>query len=733
MEEMKKEWMARKMEANERMKDHVMELERQIDQGLRNHQAIIENLERQFEYLEKIQPKNAPAEMLRDLDQQMENKEDIADNTYYDLRGMYWWPCMRTDITTHVSDCLTCSEVKAEILKTFRLVGTLIPLDISKSLIRLARQYRLPHLELGFGLGRDPLLETIVSGSGRDTIRHYVPPSLGDVATVRTGSTLSRLTTIHTEIHLETAVNTISHEYLLEFTSEYGIPEMLHPELPGPGDRIVDFSEGKAGEEYPQCYTKPLDSLKNWNNRFFWVDECVFPTVVDWRTNASKDGMPASGTYSVEAFDSCLKSDKGEDWEPPRAPHEVPLRTLTAAWVIEMDEPATATDSSGVPSAIEKSPLDFAHEDGASDQGTTTPEVPLPEDVPVTAAPEAGQSEGAVAAEPLVARESRKRGHDGIDATTPPKSLRRDHAGLRPSGSSHGGKSLAAMQLCMASNIFVSKGAPADVSDPDPLSFADAPSHHPVNVAQSSQGVAAAGDPESENISSSAEVGSPGRVDALQQQVSREETLKAAFEEYKRQQDQLVEQRCAEIDARLDALSIDFDEELYPHMLTAIAGRRWVIGHGLRLVMMKCAESLEMRQAFADVVSAGIAKGMSEGLKHGVEHGHAQLTVESLEAYDPEAEAKFAVALQSLKDLKYPLLDQLEGLKDAPMDVIMSALYLESDTGGDAPQFIRDLRPSSSQLAIPSDGVPVSVPTVVPQGLALLLVDTATQTDLEDA
>nr|GFD62038.1 hypothetical protein [Tanacetum cinerariifolium] len=63
-----------------------------------------------------------------------------------------------------------------------------------------------------------------------------------------------------------------------------------------------------------------------------------------------------------------------------------------------------------------------------------------------------------------------------------------------------------------------------------------------------------------------------------------------------------------------------------------------------------------MRQAFADVVSAGIAKGMSEGLKHGVEHGHAQRTIESFEAYDPEAEAKFAAALQSLKDLKLPLL-----------------------------------------------------------------------------
>nr|GFD09398.1 transposase (putative), gypsy type [Tanacetum cinerariifolium] len=89
-----------------------------------------------------------------------------------------------------------------------------------------------------------------------------------------------------------------------------------------------------------------------------------------------------------------------------------------------------------------------------------------------------------------------------------------------------------------------------------------------------------------------------------------------------------------------------------------------------------------MRQAFADVVSAGVAKGMSEGLKHGVEYERSQLELESIEAYDPEAEAKFVAALQSLKDLKFSLLDQLEGLKDTPMDVIMAALYLESDTGG---------------------------------------------------
>ncbi|GJT03015.1 hypothetical protein Tco_0824184 [Tanacetum coccineum] len=207
--------------------------------------------------------------------------------------------------------------------------------------------------------------------------------------------------------------------------------------------------------------------------------------------------------------------------------------------------------------------------------------------------------------------------------------------------------------------------------------------------------------------------------------------------------------------ARLDVLSIDFDEELYPHMLTAIAGRRWVIGHGLRLDVLKCAESQELRQTFANVVSVRITKGFCDGLKYGVEQGEAKLDLAMVEGYNSEAEGKFTATMQALKDLKYPLIDELEKLKDAPMDVLMASLYLESDTGADAPQWIRDLRPSLSQLKIlvylrsdlqnpgllkeecllidanaskyePSDGVPASVPTAVPQGLAILLADVAT-------
>ncbi|GJT75473.1 hypothetical protein Tco_1042198 [Tanacetum coccineum] len=185
-------------------------------------------------------------------------------------------------------------------------------------------------------------------------------------------------------IQLDDAVSTISGEYLLEFTSEYGIPEGLHPEFPGPKDTIVDFPEGKV----------------------------VFPTVMAWRTGALKDGMPPADSYSVldvttlntrrtpiqkqpelllclvglsrryflgdDVYPTFLYDDdremdlfnlisapnpaKVKTGTRPRTAHEVPLLTATANRVIDMDTTG-ASGSSRTPSTVEKSPLDFADED----------------------------------------------------------------------------------------------------------------------------------------------------------------------------------------------------------------------------------------------------------------------------------------------------------------------------------------------------------------------------------
>nr|GEW35070.1 hypothetical protein [Tanacetum cinerariifolium] len=67
-------------------------------------------------------------------------------------------------------------------------------------------------------------------------------------------------------------------------------------------------------------------------------------------------------------------------------------------------------------------------------QETAAPEMSPPEEVPITTVPGGNQVAETVAVEPPVVRERRKKGHKGIDANAPPKSLRRDHADLRPSG-----------------------------------------------------------------------------------------------------------------------------------------------------------------------------------------------------------------------------------------------------------------------------------------------------------
>ncbi|GJR58782.1 hypothetical protein Tco_1500944 [Tanacetum coccineum] len=228
-------------------------------------------------------------------------------------------------------------------------------------------------------------------------------------------------------IQLENAVSTISQEYLLEFTSEYGIPEDLHPELPGPEDTIVDFPEGKVG-----VYTRffefanfriPIsqflfDILGYYQIHLSQLSvigaaKRVFPTVVDWRTSAPKDGMPTTNSYSaadVTVLDTrrtpiqkqpeallCLvglsrRYFLGDDVYPtflydddrdmdlfnlisapnptkvktgsrPRAAYEVPLLIVTANRVIDMEDPVATATSSETPSVMEKSPLYFLSED----------------------------------------------------------------------------------------------------------------------------------------------------------------------------------------------------------------------------------------------------------------------------------------------------------------------------------------------------------------------------------
>ncbi|GKB56080.1 hypothetical protein Tco_0912266 [Tanacetum coccineum] len=335
-------------------------------------------------------------------------------------------------------------------------------------------------------------------------------------------------------IQLEDAVSTISQEYLLEFT----IPKSLYPELPGPEEPIVEFSEGKVGV-YSKFFefenfcipisqflfdvlghyqihlsqlsvigaAKPIDSLKNWNNRFFWIDERIFPTVMEWRTNAPKDGMPPVRSYSptdvttlntrrtliqkqpeallclvglsrsyvlgdnvyptflydddreMDLFNliSAPNPTKVKTGTRPCAAHEVSLLTATTSRVIDMEDTAIESRSFRTPPALEKSPLDFADEDspqritkrgGIEDQvqDGASHEIPPAENVTTTEViREPGLEKEVAALGPPVNKRRRKRGNNEAEANASPKVLRKDHSAFRPAQNTFGGKYLASM------------------------------------------------------------------------------------------------------------------------------------------------------------------------------------------------------------------------------------------------------------------------------------------------
>nr|GEU80152.1 hypothetical protein [Tanacetum cinerariifolium] len=423
--------------------------------------------------------------------------------------------------------------------------------------------------------------------------------------------------------------------------------------------------------------------------------------------------------------------------------------------MIDMEDPDVATESFVTPSAIEKSPLDFDNENPT----------PL-------------MTEG---------NGTEDQAHETVAPEIPPRNMHATRVALE---STHRGKTLPTMGLA-ADSTFVTPADTKGTSDPDPLSYAEPQPHPEQSMTQpfeiptenmatmevqdthyaESAGLGNRPPPypwlghpeevqdlqnqtsnlktlleaeanmkkvaEAKNAELTKELESlctqfsdlqvsndqlTQQVSTLQTQIIGEERIKASFEEFKKYEDDMVEKHCAEMDARMDALSINFDEELYPHMLTAIAS-------------------------------------MSEGLTHGIEHGKAGRDLEVVEAYDPEANSKYVQALQELKDL--------------------------NDSGEDAPNWIRDLRPSTSQLKIHvypeardprnpwavkeemlleeaiaanvsrtkkkkrcrvvcrthgvdsvhharSDDVPVSVPTVASQSLTILLADAATQTETSE-
>ncbi|GJR60730.1 hypothetical protein Tco_1502892 [Tanacetum coccineum] len=88
----------------------------------------------------------------------------------------------------------------------------------------------------------------------------------------------------------------------------------------------------------------------------------------------------------------------------------------------------------------------------------------------------------------------------------------------------------------------------------------------------------------------------------------------------------LLEGTCFELHDEVSGYRL-FKEQIdvvSDEQVKVIIGRRWILGHVLRLVVMKCLQSLEYLAALRGAIRRAIDKGMQDGLVISIDHGKAE-------------------------------------------------------------------------------------------------------------
>ncbi|GJZ69552.1 hypothetical protein Tco_0633102 [Tanacetum coccineum] len=140
--------------------------------------------------------------------------------------------------------------------------------------------------------------------------------------------------------------------------------------------------------------------------------------------------------------------------------------------------------------------------------------------------------------------------------------------------------------------------------------------------------------------------------------------------------------------------------ELYPTYLTLLAGKRWLLAHGIQLALLKCLKSSEYQGILGHALGRVIDFGMQEGLEAGHEHGVAGRSLSAVDAYNPEvASADHVNTVRALKDAHFPLVNLLKSKKDVGMYEVLDCFLLDGPLA-DLPE-AASLQPCIEQLSIP--------------------------------
>ncbi|GJV72309.1 hypothetical protein Tco_1492304 [Tanacetum coccineum] len=110
-------------------------------------------------------------------------------------------------------------------------------------------------------------------------------------------------------------------------------------------------------------------------------------------------------------------------------------------------------------------------------------------------------------------------------------------------------------------------------------------------------------------------------------------------------------------------MNLHLEEKFYPHLLTTIFRRRWLLTHGMELAIVNCLNSPEYLSALGAAIGKAIEKGMKDGLSARITHGKEGRVLKDVAAYNLSEEVDYISALQQLQNVNFSLLAELKSNK----------------------------------------------------------------------
>ncbi|GJS30349.1 hypothetical protein Tco_0490969 [Tanacetum coccineum] len=185
----------------------------------------------------------------------------------------------------------------------------------------------------------------------------------------------------------------------------------------------------------------------------------------------------------------------------------------------------------------------------------------------------------------------------------------------------------------------------------------------------------------------------------LCEKVAVYESCMSRLEKFQDEQMSIVHDKFNKLDADFVKTYLHLEEKFYHHLLTTIAGRRWLLTHGVKLTVFKCLNSPEYLSVLWAAISKTIEKGMHDGLVAEITHGREGRVLADVVAFNPFAKSDFSFALQEVQNVNFSLFTELMSHKDASIETVMDLLRLDEALAERLG--LNELQPHVDQLMVP--------------------------------